>query len=107
MQTFPAGVAQLAERPSCKRQVSGSIPLTGSQVSAGLVAATWHRPGCRCMQVVPRWDEVHAGLMMASAISQSRSSMARTSPSISMDPIVIGSTTSWRCAAPALAIASM
>ena len=32
----PAGVAQLAERPSCKRQVSGSIPLTGSQVSATL-----------------------------------------------------------------------
>ena len=27
----PAGVAQLAEQPSCKRQVSGSIPLTGSQ----------------------------------------------------------------------------
>ena len=27
-----AGVAQLAERPSCKRQGSGSIPLTGSQV---------------------------------------------------------------------------
>jgi hypothetical protein len=30
MQQVPAGVAQLAERPSCKRQVSGSIPLTGS-----------------------------------------------------------------------------
>jgi hypothetical protein len=28
----PAGVAQLAEQPSCKRQVSGSNPLTGSQV---------------------------------------------------------------------------
>jgi hypothetical protein len=27
---LPAGVAQLAEQPSCKRQVSGSIPLTGS-----------------------------------------------------------------------------
>src|SRR5580700_99938 len=27
----PAGVAQLAEQPSCKRQVSGSNPLTGSQ----------------------------------------------------------------------------
>ena len=26
----PAGVAQLAEQPSCKRQVSGSNPLTGS-----------------------------------------------------------------------------
>ena len=26
----PAGVAQMAERPPCKRQVSGSIPLTGS-----------------------------------------------------------------------------
>ena len=30
MQQVPAGVAQLAERPSCKRQASGSIPLTGS-----------------------------------------------------------------------------
>ena len=28
----PAGVAQQAEQPSCKRQVSGSNPLTGSQV---------------------------------------------------------------------------
>ena len=28
----PAGVAQQAEQPSCKRQASGSIPLTGSQV---------------------------------------------------------------------------
>src|SRR5271165_4801947 len=27
----PAGVAQLAEQPSCKRQVSSSNPLTGSQ----------------------------------------------------------------------------
>ena len=27
----PAGVAQMAERPPCKRQVSGSIPLTGSR----------------------------------------------------------------------------
>ena len=26
----PAGVAQQAEQPPCKRQVSGSIPLTGS-----------------------------------------------------------------------------
>jgi hypothetical protein len=26
-----AGVAQMAERPPCKRQVSGSIPLTGSR----------------------------------------------------------------------------
>jgi hypothetical protein len=30
MHEVPAGVAQLAEQPSCKRQVSGSIPLTGS-----------------------------------------------------------------------------
>src|SRR5262249_29550544 len=28
----PAGVAQQAEQPSCKRQVSGSNPLTGSQL---------------------------------------------------------------------------
>ncbi len=31
MHEVPAGVAQLAEQPSCKRQVSGSIPLTGSR----------------------------------------------------------------------------
>ena len=31
----PAGVAQQAEQPSCKRQVSGSNPLTGSQVREG------------------------------------------------------------------------
>src|SRR5450755_3773653 len=30
MHEVPAGVAQLAEQPSCKRQVSGSNPLTGS-----------------------------------------------------------------------------
>jgi hypothetical protein len=30
MHQVPAGVAQLAEQPSCKRQVSGSNPLTGS-----------------------------------------------------------------------------
>ena len=30
MQRVPAGVAQSAEQPSCKRQVSGSNPLTGS-----------------------------------------------------------------------------
>jgi hypothetical protein len=35
MLEVPAGVAQLAERPSCKRQVSGSIPLTGSTFSYG------------------------------------------------------------------------
>jgi hypothetical protein len=32
MQRVFAGVAQLAEQPSCKRQASGSNPLTGSQV---------------------------------------------------------------------------
>ena len=37
MQRVMAGVAQSAEQPSCKRQVSGSNPLTGSQVS-GLYA---------------------------------------------------------------------
>src|SRR5260370_20893840 len=30
MHEVPAGVAQQAEQPSCKRQVSGSTPLTGS-----------------------------------------------------------------------------
>jgi hypothetical protein len=33
MHRVRAGVAQLAEQPSCKRQVSGSNPLTGSQAS--------------------------------------------------------------------------
>jgi hypothetical protein len=33
MLQVPAGVAQLAEQPSCKRQVSGSNPLTGSRKS--------------------------------------------------------------------------
>jgi hypothetical protein len=36
MHESPAGVAQLAEQPSCKRQASGSIPLTGSQISEGV-----------------------------------------------------------------------
>jgi hypothetical protein len=35
MHESPAGVAQLAERPSCKRQVSGSNPLTGSGTGSG------------------------------------------------------------------------
>ena len=35
----PAGVAQLAEQPSCKRQVSGSIPLTGSESSIVLTGS--------------------------------------------------------------------
>jgi hypothetical protein len=39
---FPAGVAQLAEQPSCKRQVSGSNPLTGSDAR---VAGPGMRPG--------------------------------------------------------------
>jgi hypothetical protein len=53
-----------------------------------------------------RDSEVRAGLMMASGLAQARSSVASTSPSISIDPTVIGSTTSCRCVAPALAIAA-
>ena len=34
MQRVPAGVAQSAEQPSCKRQASGSNPLTGSRSQA-------------------------------------------------------------------------
>ncbi len=34
MHESPAGVAQLAEQPSCKRQASGSNPLTGSSLYA-------------------------------------------------------------------------
>jgi DNA-binding transcriptional MocR family regulator len=46
-----AGVAQLAEQPSCKRQASGSNPLTGSQVSDGAQASRTplrRRGGARC-----------------------------------------------------------
>jgi hypothetical protein len=47
----PAGVAQLAEHPPCKRTVSGSNPLTGSTFTTAKIsvssAETWsaHRPG--------------------------------------------------------------
>jgi hypothetical protein len=34
--TCLAGVAQQAEQPSCKRQASGSNPLTGSQLTGPL-----------------------------------------------------------------------
>ena len=37
-----AGVAQQAEQPSCKRQVSGSNPLTGSQWSSRFSEAYFH-----------------------------------------------------------------
>jgi hypothetical protein len=37
MHTSRAGVAQLAEQPSCKRQGAGSIPATGSAVQAGFL----------------------------------------------------------------------
>ncbi len=50
----PAGVAQLAEQPSCKRQVSGSNPLTGSQTqrfssrfSGAYVHVCFRHPGPR------------------------------------------------------------
>jgi hypothetical protein len=36
----PAGVAQQAEQPSCKRQASGSNPLTGSQFGDRLYLAS-------------------------------------------------------------------
>jgi hypothetical protein len=42
MRASLAGVAQLAERPSCKRQVSGSIPLTGSKRSSHLTSIHRH-----------------------------------------------------------------
>ena len=38
MLQVPAGVAQLAEQPSCKRQVSGSNPLTGSRLIQPAIA---------------------------------------------------------------------
>jgi hypothetical protein len=40
MQQVRAGVAQQAEQPSCKRQASGSNPLTGSQVRKGFSLAS-------------------------------------------------------------------
>src|SRR5215813_2264146 len=56
MQRVPAGVAQSAEQPSCKRQVSGSNPLTGStfpgtckpshlQIHVGGEGLSWPDPG--------------------------------------------------------------
>jgi hypothetical protein len=43
MHESPAGVAQLAEQPSCKRQVIGSNPFTGSQLR-GAAARGVERP---------------------------------------------------------------
>ncbi len=40
MHQVPAGVAQQAEQPSCKRQVSGSTPLTGSESGWSVYFAT-------------------------------------------------------------------
>ena len=44
MRQVPAGVAQLAEQPPCKRQVSGSNPLTGSQRSPVLALRAQRSP---------------------------------------------------------------
>lgn len=92
-------------QPQCQHEIAAR-PASPRARASRLVAATWARLGRRCKHIVPRWGEVHTGLRMASGIAQSRSSVASTSPSISIDPIVIGSTTSCRCVAPALAIAA-
>ena len=57
MQQVLAGVAQLAERPSCKRQVSGSIPLTGS-ISRAIYLGKQRRANARRL---PRLDTVDIG----------------------------------------------
>src|SRR5580704_19044253 len=49
----PAGVAQQAEQPSCKRQVSGSNPLTGSQLR-------WGNPLLGPVRGTHRDQEAHA-----------------------------------------------
>ncbi len=61
--TIAAGVAQLAEQPSCKRQGSGSIPLTGSQVRHGLLRWPRRRRALSavCAASLPSW--LAAGLV--------------------------------------------
>ena len=63
----PAGVAQQAERPSCKRQVSGSNPLTGSQVLCYQVRLPGHaRPGLRHRPGRSQWSQACSqGLRLA------------------------------------------
>jgi len=51
----PAGVAQQAEQPSCKRQVSGSIPLTGSTLNAYSRAPVGRRATQLTRGPWPRW----------------------------------------------------
>ena len=75
MLDVPAGVAQLAERPSCKRQVSGSIPLTGSQwQSSELLQRIPLRPGRKRLRPVSHllgcrdlWPSCPAGLRAGGA----------------------------------------
>ena len=54
----PAGVAQLAEQPPCKRQVSGSNPLTGSR-SEGVSALSDHLPWDES------WDECRSSALLS------------------------------------------
>jgi 23S rRNA (guanosine2251-2'-O)-methyltransferase len=56
-----AGVAQQAEQPSCKRQVSGSNPLTGSS-SEGVRALSDHLPWDES------WDECRSSASCASPV---------------------------------------
>jgi hypothetical protein len=58
MQRVLAGVAQSAEQPSCKRQVSGSNPLTGSQVKpspSASMRARIDRVQTRCPAKASGW----------------------------------------------------
>jgi hypothetical protein len=58
---FGAGVAQLAEQPSCKRQVSGSIPLTGSQVRVGFLGVVGAQLGISAVCVTSLPSRLVAG----------------------------------------------
>jgi len=58
MHHVPAGVAQQAEQPSCKRQVSGSTPLTGSAPPECLAALSCPQDRLPLGRVAGRGGEV-------------------------------------------------
>src|ERR1700745_4183444 len=93
MQRVPAGVAQLAERPSCKRQVSGSIPLTGSQVRPGCpgILAALSAMSALCAPSLPSWSTAALVTERASGrrcrLSRTRSLRVRADEPV---PFVVG-----------------
>ena len=70
----PAGVAQLAEQPSCKRQVSGSNPLTGSQVSTACTNSRSDTDSvCAAKSAANCWRPCHSRIALAAASIAARS----------------------------------